>query len=347
MSDEFPRFTAASVQAAPVYLDREATVQKACRLVERASTGGARLVVFPETWVPGYPFWVFGRLVTSADLFLRLSANAVDVPGEETRAIGAAARKAQAYVVIGVNERTPSGTLYNSLLYFDPAGELMGVHRKLMPTFTERTVWGWGDGSGLHVFETPLGRLGGLICWEHEMTLVKYAMYARGEQVHASVWPAFSAQNHHIDFGCRQYAFEGCCFVVASCGYLTPDLVPEELGIRGQAPFDANGGSGIIGPNGEYLAGPLYGKEDILFAEVDLAQVVRNKHSRDVAGHYARPDVVQLLFRDEVRSPLVRVAPPLDGVVTLPPETASLAEDGAGSGAPTAEGRPQPPAGQR
>ena len=137
------------------------------------------------------------------------------------------------------------------------------------------------------------------------MPLVRYAMFGAGEQVHASVWPAFSFQNHHIDFGCRQYAFEGACFVVAACGYLTENLVPEELGIRGQAILDANGGSGIIGPDGEYLAGPLYGKEDILCADIDLEQIVARKHLLDVAGHYSRPDVLQLLLHSVPRRPVV------------------------------------------
>lgn len=308
MADECPRFTAAAVQAAPAYLDRDATIDKACRLIEEAAGKGARLIVFPETWVPGYPFWVFGSLVVSGSLFTRLFKNAVEIPSPATDALCRAAARAGAYVAIGINERDTrfKGSLYNTLLYIDDRGVILGAHRKLMPTHAERTVWGMGDGSGLHVFDTSVGRLGGLICWEHEMPLTRYAMYAQGEQVHASVWPAFSTQNHHIDFGCRQYAFEGACFVVASCGYLTEALVPEELGIRGQAVLDANGGSGIIGPNGEYLAGPLYGKEGILYADIDLEQILARKHYLDVTGHYSRPDVVQLVLHDQPRPPVVR-----------------------------------------
>lgn len=307
MADEFPRFTAAAVQAAPVYLDREATIEKACLLIEEAAAKDARLIVFPETWVPGYPFWVFGSQVVSGSLFTRLFKNAVEIPSAATDALCRAAARASAYVVIGINERDArfKGSLYNTLLYIDDEGAILGAHRKLMPTHAERTVWGMGDGSGLHVFDTPVGRLGGLICWEHEMPLVRYAMYSRAEQVHAAVWPAFSTQNHHIDFGCRQYAFEGACFVVVACGYLTEALVPEELGIRGQAILDANGGSGIIGPDGEYLAGPLYGKEGILYADIDLEQIVARKHFLDVTGHYSRPDVVQLLLHDEARPPVM------------------------------------------
>jgi nitrilase len=171
-----------------------------------------------------------------------------------------------------------------------------------MPTFTGRTVWGFGDGSDLGVLETPLGRIGGLICWEHQMTLAKYALYAQGEQIHCATWPAYSSQNHHIDFGMRQYAFEGACFVISSCGVVTPGSLPKELG--GDT-MQANGGSAIVGPNGEYLAGPIYDKEETLYAEIDLEAALREKHSRDIAGHYARPDVLQLLVNAD-RKPVVK-----------------------------------------
>ena len=309
MGDDFPRFTAAAVQAAPVFLDRDATIAKACDLIEQASRAGARLIVFPEAWVPTYPYWIWGpRGGSSAQLFVELFRNAVEVPGPATDRLGEAARRAQAYVAIGLTERdaVARGSLYNTLLYIGPDGRILGKHRKLMPTHMERTVWGWGDGSGLHVLDTPVGRLGGLICWEHEMSLVKYAMYARGEQVHAAVWPAMTSQNHHIDFGCRQYAFEGRCFVVVSCGYMREDLVPEQYGLSGIRSLDANGGSGIIGPDGEYLAGPLYGREDILYAELDLTRTAQGKYNLDVAGHYARPDVVQLILNETPQTPVGR-----------------------------------------
>ena len=305
MPDEFAKFTAAAVQAAPVFLDREATIDKACGLIDRAGREGARLIVFPETWVPAYPFWISTPHLYSGALFARLYKNSVEVPSPSTDALCAAAAKARAYVAIGINERDRESTsLYNSLLYIDDAGHIMGVHRKLMPSFVERTVWGWGDGSGLHVFETPLGKLGGLICWEHEMTLVKFAMYARGEQVHASVWPAWSMQKSHIDFGCRQYAYEGGCFVIVSAGVLDETVPPEMRNPMMQA----GGGSGIISPDGEYLAGPVYDKEDIVYAEIDLEHIIRNKHSRDVAGHYTRPDVVRLVLNDRPQKSMITAA---------------------------------------
>ena len=175
MGDTLPKFTAAAVQAAPVFLDREATIDKACGLIDEAGQAGADLIVFPETWVPGYPFWTGTAAVFSSDAYAQLWKNAVEVPSVSTSRLAQAAAKAQAYVVIGINERdtVSRGTIFNSLLYLSPEGEVIHCHRKLLPTFTERTVWGFGDGSDLRVLDTPLGRLGALICWEHQMTLAK------------------------------------------------------------------------------------------------------------------------------------------------------------------------------
>ena len=302
MGDALPKFTAAAVQAAPVFLDRDATIEKACALIAEAAGNGAALIVLPETWVPGYPFWHSSPGVFSSHTFVDYWKNSVEIPSAASERLGQAAKAANAYVVIGVSERdtTGRGTLYNTLLYYAPNGELIHRHRKLMPTFTERTIWGMGDGSDLDVLETPLGRIGGLICWEHQMTLAKYAMYAQGEQVHCSAWPAYSSQKDHVAFGTRQYAFEGACFVVVSCGVVTPGSLPAALG--GDS-VHANGGSAIIGPNGDYLAGPVYDSEKILYAEIDLEAALREKHSRDVAGHYARPDVLQLVV-NTARKPI-------------------------------------------
>jgi aliphatic nitrilase len=309
MPDEFPKFTAAAVQAAPEFMDREATVQKACHLIAEAAKNGAKFIVFPETWIPTYPFWDMGR----PDAWLELHQNSVEVPSPATKKIGAAAKKAKAHVVLGINERDAKtqGTLYNSMLYYGPDGKVLGVHRKLMPSVSERLVWGMGDGSGLHIFDTPLGRLGGLICWEHEMTLVKYAMYARGEQVHASVWPAWTFQRDHIQFGTRQYAYEGKSFVVVSCGVLDGDAVPKRWrGSTAATGHVADGGSAIIAPDGSYVAEPVYNEETIVYGDIDLRRVALAKREIDVAGHYSRPDVVRLLFDDSPHEPLVG---PLNG----------------------------------
>ncbi|MEX0749517.1 MAG: carbon-nitrogen hydrolase family protein, partial [Dehalococcoidia bacterium] len=300
--DNLPKYVAAAVQASPVYLDREATIDKACELIVEAGNAGARLIVFPETWVPMYPFWHSSPGVFSSKLFVKLWKNAVEVPSRETNQLAQAAKRANAYVAIGINERDTigRGTIFNTLLYLSPTGEVMHRHRKLMPTFTERTIWGCGDGSDLDVVDTEIGRLGGLICWEHEMTLAKYALYAQGEQVHCGVWPAYTSQNDHIDFGSRQYAFEGACFVVAACGVVTPESYPSELGTVPEA----NGGTSIIGPDGKYLAGPVFDREEILYAEIDIEHAIQQKHSRDIAGHYARPDVFQLVMNTQ-RKPIM------------------------------------------
>ncbi len=294
MGDTLPKYVAAAVQAAPVYMDREATIEKACALIAEAGNAGAKLIVFPETWVPMYPFWHTTPNVFSGKLYTELWKNAVEEQSPATERLAAAAKASNAYVVMGVNERDTAGrgTLYNAMLWFSPEGTIAHKHRKLMPTFTERTVWGFGDGSDLAVLDSPLGRMGGLICWEHQMTLVKYALYAQGEQVHCAQWPAYSSQNDHIDFGIRQYAFEGACFVVSACGVTPKGRLPKEL-FSDDRP--ANGGTAIVGPRGQYLAGPVFDKEEILYAEIDLEDAIREKHSRDVAGHYARPDVLQLV----------------------------------------------------
>ncbi|HEX5480036.1 MAG TPA: carbon-nitrogen hydrolase family protein [Dehalococcoidia bacterium] len=292
MGDALPVYVAAAVQAAPVFMDRDATVAKACELIGEAAHAGAKLIVFPETWIPTYPWWTSSPQLFSSQHFADLWKSSVEVPSDATRRIGEAARAAGAYVVIGVNERDTAtrGTLYNTLLYVAPDGTLAHRHRKLMPSFTERTIWGRGDGSDLQVIDTPLGRMGGLICWEHEMTLAKYALYAQGEQVHCAAWPAYSFQNDEIDFGMRQYAYEGACFAVSACGIYSGATLPESFG---GVPVTANGGTAIVDPAGRYLAGPVYDREEILYAEINLESALRRKHTRDVAGHYARPDVFE------------------------------------------------------
>ena len=314
--DVLPKYVAAAVQAQPVFMDRDATIDKACELIADAGKAGARLIVFPETWVPMYPFWHTTPNVRSGSLFARLYRNAVEVPSPATERLGSAARDANAYVVIGVNERDIStrGTLYNTMLWFAPSGEVMHAHRKLMPTFTERTIWGMGDGSSLEVLDTPLGRLGGLICWEHQMTLAKYALYAQGEQVHCAQWPAYSGQNDHIGFGTRQYAFEGACYVISACGIVAKGKMPKDIQAE---PFTANGGTSIVAPNGDVIAGPVFDKEEILYAEIDIERAIIEKHSHDVAGHYSRPDVLQLVVNTQPKTPMVRATAKRD-VLTHP-----------------------------
>jgi nitrilase len=243
---ESDAFVVAAVQASPVYLDRDATVAKGVRLIEEAADNGAKLVAFPETWIPGYPAWIFGAAEwdepRSKRVFARLQRNAVQVPSAATEALCAAARRTGAHLVVGIHEQDSDfslGTIYNSLLFISDRGEILGVHRKLMPTHAERILWGQGDGSTLHVVDTPLGRLGGLICWEHWMPLARFAMHAKGEQIHVAAWPEVP-DIHHL--ASRHYAFEGRCYVVCVGSYMTSADLPEDFELA-----EAMGAAGDFG----------------------------------------------------------------------------------------------------
>jgi nitrilase len=294
--------------------DREATVQKAGRLIDEAAAQGAGLVVFPEAFIPAYPWGirfgtrVGGRTPEGRRVWARYWANAVDVPGPTTEAIGAAARRAGTYVAIGVIERDQTfsrGTVYCTLVYFGPDGRLLAKHRKLMPTAAERYIWGSGDGSTLPVLQTPYGRLGGLICWENYMPLARMAMYGKGVELYvaptADSRDSWQATVRHI-------ACEGRCFVLSCCQYVTKDMYPADLDVAGEladAPeVLSRGGSAIIAPLGDYVAGPLFGQEGILTADLDLARVVESKFDFDVTGHYARPDVFRLLVNEQPAPPV-------------------------------------------
>jgi nitrilase len=300
MGDSQPRLRVAAVQAAPVFLDREATLAKVVGLINLAAANGAQLVVFPESFVPCYPVWLWsGRADVEVHAFSRLYANAVCVPGPDVSRLAEAVRNAGVMLAIGVTERETTysrATLYNTLLVLDACGEMVLHHRKLMPTYKERTVWGQGDGSSLTTFELHGARLGGLTCWENLMPLARHALYAQGEQVHlaptADTGPAWQASVRHI-------AYEGRVFVISCCQVLHRDMCADDpalLGFPSDAGWLMSGGSAIVTPAEDcaYLAGPVYGEETILYADLDLEKVVEGKHSFDVAGHYARPDILEL-----------------------------------------------------
>jgi nitrilase len=293
-----------AVQASPAYLDLDRSLDRAAELAAQAAGRGARLVAFGETWLPGYPMWLDAcRDVAVWDhpavkeVYARLVANSVSVPGPATEKLGEIARSHGIVLVMGVHERVEEGagrgTLYNSLLVFDADGRLAHRRRKLMPTYTERMIWGQGDGAGLGVAETATGRVGGLICWEHWMPLARQAMHVAGEDIHVAAWP-WVREMHLV--ASRHYAFEGRTFVLAvgSLGRahdLPPELEPlEEL--RGQPDrLLLRGGSAIIAPDGRLLAGPVLDEEAILIAELDLDEITKESLTLDVTGHYARPDV--------------------------------------------------------
>jgi len=297
--DRPTRFKVAAVQASPVFLNRDATVEKGCALIADVASAGARLAVFPETWIPGYPVWANAdsrwNYGPSKKVYGLLYRNSVEVPGPVVERLCEAARRNGIAVVMGINERTPTGTLYNSMLFIDRDGTLLGIHRKLVPTYHERMVWGRGDGSTLSVFDSSVGRLGGLVCWEHWMPLARYTLYAQGEQVHAAVWP--SAPETFL-LACRTMAFEGRLFVVAAAGYFTKSMLPSDFPLakemEGLAEQLCLGGSAVIGPDARFIAGPVYGCETIVYADIDLDRIPEEKELLDVAGHYSRPDVFSL-----------------------------------------------------
>ena len=308
----------AAVQAAPVFLDRDATIEKAVRLIGEAAAGGARLVAFPETWIPGYPAWIFGAAgwddAAQKRVFGRLSANAVEVPSPAVDVLCRAAKKAGVVVAMGMTERdarASRGTLYNSILYVSEFGQVLGVHRKLMPTHAERIVWGQGDGSTLHVFETPVGRVGGLACWEHWMPLTRFAMHAKGEQIHVAAWPEVGDPELHR-FCTRHYAFEGRCFALCVMGArVGPEHLPEgfELADAMGATDDfvnrePVGGTCVFAPDGTVVADSVAGNETIVYADLDLGRIPEEQAALDVVGHYNRPDVFTLSVDERPRAPV-------------------------------------------
>ena len=299
-----PAVRVAVIQAAPMLFNCEASLDKALILIRQAASQEAKLVLLPEAFIPGYPRGLsFGMVVGSRSpegrhLWQRYWENSVAIPGPVTDVLAEAARETGVYIAIGVAERDSpvrSGTLYCTLLYFGPDGRLIGKHRKLKPTGAERLIWGEGDGSTLTVFDTEYGTVGGLICWENYMPLARAAMYAKGVEIYlaptADARDTWQATLRHI-------ACEGRCFVLGCNQFMTKEMYPEELEMReeleGSPGVLCRGGSAIVSPFGEVLAGPLYDREGILFADLDRGELIRSKLDFDVIGHYARPDVFQL-----------------------------------------------------
>jgi len=314
MKDRLPSVKVAVIQAAPVLFKREATLEKACRLVHEAERNGAKIILFPEAFVPAYPRGLsFGMVVGSRSKegrrqWQRYWENAVDVPGPATQVLAEAAREAGVYLAMGVIERDSEfsrGTLYCTLLYFGPNGQLLGKHRKLKPTGSERMIWGEGDGSTLTVVNTEYGKIGGLICWENYMPLARVAMYSKGVDIYlaptADARDTWQATLRHI-------ACEGRCFVLGCNQYVRKDMYPPDLKafseMDRQPEVVCRGGSLVVSPFGQILAGPLYNEEGILYVELDLAEVVRGKLDFDVVGHYSRPDVFQLTVNEKPMPPV-------------------------------------------
>ncbi len=296
----------AAVQAAPAFLDLEGSLAKLEEWTRKAAAEGAVIVAFPETWLPGYPAWIdsspdaalWGQAGSRA-LHARLMDNAVVVPGASTARMGALARELGITLVVSAHERAGK-TLYNALLTFGADGTLLNHHRKLVPTYTERLVWGQGDGHGLRAVEAAGAKLGGLICWEHWMPLARQAMHDTGEEIHVAVWPGV----HEVHMlASRHYAFEGRCFVIAAGSILRvdqmpPDLPPEERYRTDPKGLMIAGGSAIIGPNGKVIAGPVFDVETLVVADCDLGEIAKEAQTLDVSGHYSRPDVLEFRVRE-------------------------------------------------
>ncbi len=291
------KFSAAVVQASPVIFDKVATIEKISSLAKQASKTGARLVLFPEVFIPGYPRGLsFGTVVGSRtnegrELFLKYWENSIEIPGPETQLLAKLAKETKTFLVIGVTEKDKiSDTLYCSLIYFSPAGELIGKHRKIKPTAAERIIWGEGDGSDLKVYQTPIGKIGGLVCWENYMPLARMALYEQGIEIYlaptADCRQSWQATLTHI-------ACEARCFVLGCNQYVTKDQYPREMQkeLENQPSLMCSGGSVIISPLGQVLAGPVFDKEEVLYAEIDHDEIIKSKMDFDVIGHYARPDI--------------------------------------------------------
>lgn len=303
-------FVAAVVQDCSAVFDRPKTIEKMARLTGEAAKTGAKLVVFPEAFVSGYPNGldfgtrVGGRTPQGREDFKRYFDSALDLRSPDADLIGSIAKEHGVHLVVGVIERD-GGTLYCTVLFYGPDGALMGTHRKLMPTAMERLIWGFGDGSTLTVLDTPLGRLGAVICWENYMPLLRMSMFAKGIELYCA--PTADSRDTWLP-SMRHIALEGRCFVLSACQYLTRGDCPEDYGaVQGSNPDTVlmRGGSCIISPLGKVLAGPHYEGPTILSARIDLDEIPRAKFDFDVVGHYARPDVFRLHVNEQPMSPVV------------------------------------------
>jgi amidase/nitrilase len=311
----------AAAQVAPVFMDKEATIDKACRTIEEAGKGGTQLLVFSETFVPGYPYWRGLQPISRwSDLMVEYQKNSLEIPSGDTDVLCDAAREADLIVALGCSEMSDlmgSETLYNTILFIDNEGDILGRHRKLMPTHAERIIWGMGDINDIQVFETPIGNIGGIVCYEHHMTLQKAAMAILGEEIHCAVWPGWWVMERHpgakkrytagdsphlcdIEHAIREYAFETQTFVISVSQYIPDDQIPDYC-----RDFNiAAGGSCIVNPAGVYLVEPVFDREEIIYAELDADDRRHTKAYFDAMGHYTRWDLLRLDLRGEPAEPL-------------------------------------------
>ena len=304
---DLPKFRAAAIQASPVFLDVDKTVEKACALIEEASSNGADLIAFPEVFIPAYPYWNWiVSPVEGGPLFERLYRNAIEVPGPEIDRVCKAANENDCYVVIGVNERDRKrlSTLYNTNIIISPDGEIVGKHRKLVPTWAEKLTWAGGDGSSLKVYDTKIGPLGTLACGENTNPLARFTLLSQGELIHVAnyiglpVAPKSYNMAEAIKLRAATHSFEGKLFTIVSCSTVSEEIIREmelvcdnarELLTRENGAF-----SGVIGPDGNVVGEQLIDEEGIIYADIDLNQCIQPKQMHDILGHYNRFDIFDL-----------------------------------------------------
>ncbi|WP_454903119.1 carbon-nitrogen hydrolase family protein [Variovorax gossypii] len=324
-----PKLRVAAVQAAPVFLDLDATIDKTIDLMAQAARQGVQLIAFPETWIPGYPWWIWLDSPAWGMQFVqRYHDNSLVIGSAEFERLNAAARKHKIWLSFGFSEKA-AGSLYIAQALIDDQGNTVQTRRKLKPTHVERTVFGEGDGADLHVVETPIGNIGSLCCWEHLQPLSKYAMYAQNEQIHCAAWPSFSlyrgaayALGQEVNNAASQvYAVEGGCFVIAPCATVSKamsELMCTDAG-KQQMLGVGGGHARIYAPDGSPLGTPLAEDEEgLVVADIDLGMISLAKAAADPSGHYSRPDVTQLLLNKTRREPMV---------VQLTPEPESSAAE--------------------
>jgi nitrilase len=297
----------AAVQMPSVFLNREESVKRACKMINLAGENDADLIVFPEAFIPAYPDWVWtipsGRKPLINELYTELLNNSIRVPDEFTSELGKAAKAAGVYLAIGINERNNEASdksIYNTLLYFDDSGNILGKHRKLIPTGGERLMWAQGNGNTLVSFDTPIGKLGGLICWENYMPLARNVMYINGVEIYLA--PTWDNSESWL-VAMRHIAREGGMFVIGCCQAIKMSDIPDKYEFKSYYPDNKvwinKGNSCVINPKGEFIAGPLCEKQEILYAELDLTEIPAQKWMFDVAGHYSRNDVFNFSLKKE------------------------------------------------
>ena len=340
MGDTYPTVRVAAVQAASVFLDREGSVEKACRLIKEAAAGGARVIAFPEGFVPTHPIWYHHHPATGAianRLAVELFKNSMEIPGPDFDTLCAAARDANAYVIMGVCEKLPNttGTMYNSQVFIGPDGSYLGKHQKVMPTVGERLVHTGGYGDTMRAIPSEFGPMSGLICGENSNPLAAFAFIAQGTRIHVSSWPnhfptSGDPMRVRVAVDSQAFAQMSKAFVISPCGTVDEDMIAKlQVGPEGEAFLrnpDCCGGSVIVGPNQRILAGPMGAEEGIIYADCNMELAIATKLRHDFAGHYNRPDIFQL-YVNERRPKLCNVygaaeqgASPADGETSPSPE---------------------------